>query len=66
MASVDHRIVNMEFNNKAFEEGIQQSTQSLRALNEGINASSSTRGLAGIADSVEDISSRATSINPLV
>lgn len=70
MPSVDERIVEMQFDNKQFEAGVQTSIKSLEKLKKGLNLEESAKSLqnlekAGksfslqsISDSVDAISSR--------
>jgi tape measure domain-containing protein len=70
MNSVDERIVDMQFNNKQFEEGVQTSIKSLDALKKGLNLEESAKSLsnldrvgksfslASIAEGVESIRSK--------
>jgi len=72
--SIDERIVDMQFNNQQFESGIKDSLGSLNKLKKGLDldgASKSLSGLsnagknfslAGIAEGVEKISSRFTTL----
>lgn len=46
--TVDERIVKMGFDNKQFERGIDQSTQSLDKLKKGLNLQGATKGLEGL------------------
>jgi len=46
MSSVDQRIVQMEFNNRQFENGVQTSLKSLEKLKEGLNLSGSAKHLS--------------------
>lgn len=74
MPSVDNRIVNMQFNNGQFERGIQTSVRSLEALKKGLKLDESARSLSnlnsvgrsfslgGIADGVQNISSKFTTM----
>ena len=68
--NVDKRIVEMQFDNKQFENGIQTSVKSLDQLKKGLDLEKSVKGLsnlekagrsfslAGISDSVSAISGR--------
>lgn len=65
--SIDNRIVNMIFNNKQFEEGVAESTESLDKLKKGLdfsNLKDSIKGvdLSSIADGVEGLSNRFTTV----
>jgi len=74
MPSVDNRIVNMQFNNGQFERGVQTSVRSLEALKKGLKLDESARSLSnlnsvgrsfslgGIADGVQNISNRFTTM----
>lgn len=48
MPSVDERIVEMKFNNKQFEKGVQESLGSLSALKRGLNLEGAAKGLSEI------------------
>lgn len=70
MSSIDNRIVEMQFDNKQFEEGIQTSTKSLNNFKKALKLEDSAKGLenlesvgkhfslSNIADSVDTISNR--------
>lgn len=70
MSNIDERIVEMRFDNKQFESGVQTSIKSLDHLKQGLNLDESARSLsnlekagrsfslAGIAEGVENISSK--------
>lgn len=58
MSSVDDRIVNMQFNNKQFNDGINASQQSLTGLEKSIQNASNSKGLSGLADSVQTATGR--------
>lgn len=70
MSSIDDRIVNMRFNNRQFERGVSESTKSLDGLKKALDFDGATKGLseldragkrfslAGMAEAVENISSR--------
>lgn len=70
MSSIDERIVNMQFNNRQFESGIQTSLRSLDKLEKGLQLDGATKSLmnldkagrsfslAGISAGVEAMSSR--------
>lgn len=45
MSSIDERIVQMQFDNKQFESGIKQSTDSLAGLQKSLNMTGATKGL---------------------
>jgi len=55
MSSIDRRIVEMQFDNKQFEKGVKETTDSLSNLKQGLNLSES---LSGIQSSVDKISER--------
>ena len=48
MSSVDNRIVDMQFNNKQFESGIQSSIKSLDSLKSGLNLDASAKSLSNL------------------
>jgi len=58
MKSIDERIVDMRFNNKQFEDGIQTSMKSLENLRKGLDDTGKNEGLSGIQTSVGIISER--------
>lgn len=72
--NVDKRIVEMQFDNKQFEKGVQESVKSLDTLKKSLDLEKSAKGLAalekagksfsldGISSGVETISSRFTSL----
>lgn len=74
MSSVDQRVVDMQFNNRQFESGVQTSIKSLNDLKKGLDLEGSAKGLsaldkagksfslAGIAEGVETIASRFTTL----
>ena len=49
MGSVDNRVVEMKFDNKQFESGIQTSLRSLSNLKSGLNLDAATRSLSDLA-----------------
>jgi len=49
-ATVDNRIVEMGFNNKEFESGVKQSTESLEKLKKSLDLSDSAKGLNNLSD----------------
>lgn len=53
--SVDTRIVNMVFNNKDFEKGVSQTTDSLHALNESLKLSNSSNAFSGITEAAKAV-----------
>jgi len=68
MSSVDERIVQMRFDNKQFESGVQTTIKSLDNLKNGLNLDASTKKLenldrAGKAFSLEGISAGIDSLN---
>jgi len=70
MSSVDNRVVDMQFNNTQFENGVKTSTSSLQKLQQALKLQGSAQGLddvnsaagrmnlGGIADGVQKISDR--------
>lgn len=72
--TVDNRVVDMQFNNAQFESGIKDSMDSIERLKKGLNFDESTKSFsnltsaanavsfAGIADGVETIASRFTTL----
>lgn len=49
MSSIDERVVQMKFENAAFERGVQQTLNSLAQLNKGLQLQGATKGLAGVS-----------------
>ena len=49
-ATVDKRVVEMAFENGAFEKGVQGSLKSIDALNKGLKFEGATKGLSGISE----------------
>ena len=72
--SIDERVVDMQFNNKQFETGVQTSIKSLDQLKQGLNLEASAKSLssldkvgrafslAGISQGVETISNKFTAL----
>lgn len=60
MSSIDKRIVEMQFDNKQFENGIQTSLRSLGELRKGLKLDSMDNGFKKIGESLETISSKFT------
>lgn len=72
--SIDERIVEMQFNNRQFESGIQESLGSLDKLKKGLDLSSASQGLtelsdagkkfslAGIADAANTVAEKFTNL----
>jgi hypothetical protein len=58
MNSVDKRIVEMQFDNKQFESGIQTSLKSLTNLDKGLKDAGNGDSLAGLTSAVQTISDR--------
>ncbi|GHU53987.1 hypothetical protein AGMMS49975_13570 [Clostridia bacterium] len=58
MSSIDNRIVEMVFNNRQFEDGIQTSIKSLDSLNKGLTATGHGNALSALQAGVETISER--------
>lgn len=57
-AAIDNRIVNMIFNNKEFERGVRETTNSLSKLDSSIKLNGASDGLRQMGNDVEDISGR--------
>lgn len=60
MPSIDNRIVQMEFDNKQFEKGIKQSSNSLKTLEKSLMIKDSS--LSHLAVAVDDIAKRFTTL----
>ncbi len=58
MASIDERIVQMEFDNKQFEQGLGTSLKSLEQLDSRIKGLDNSHALSGISSAVQNISDR--------
>ena len=56
--TIDQRILEMQFNNKQFENGIQTSLKSLGQLEKGLELKGATNGLGQLEKNVEFISSK--------
>lgn len=56
MSSVDNRIVEMQFNNKQFEQGINTSISSLDRLKKGLELGNATNGLANLDKAIKSFS----------
>lgn len=52
MSSVDDRIVNMQFNNKQFTQGVTQSQKSLDGLEQSLQKTAKSQGLASLDQQV--------------
>lgn len=49
MSSIDERVVQMKFENAAFQRGAQQTLATLVQLNKGLQLQGATKGLAGVS-----------------
>lgn len=49
MSSIDERVVQMKFENAAFQQGVQQTISSLERLNKSLQLQGATKGLQGVA-----------------
>jgi phage-related protein len=58
MRSIDERIVDMQFNNKQFEDGISQSLGSIDSLKKGLGNMDGNGALEGIAKGVDTLTER--------
>lgn len=56
MSSVDNRVVNMQFDNAKFEQGVKTTLASLEALNKGLKMEGATKGLNDIDDAAKRFS----------
>lgn len=54
-ATIDQRIVEMQFNNAQFEKGIQKSLESLDALEKGLKLDSASNGLKKVGKAAESV-----------
>jgi hypothetical protein len=58
MSSVDNRIVQMRFDNKQFEDGVQTSIKSLDNLKKGLDMDESGKRLSNLEQAVDGISAK--------
>lgn len=58
MRSIDERIVDMQFNNKQFEDGIQTSLKSLNNLDKGLDNTGKGTALSALITGIETVSSK--------
>src|SRR3954468_24619562 len=58
MSSVDDRIVNMQFNNKQFTQGVTESQKSLEGLERTLGNTAKGKGLENMGAAVEGISGK--------
>ncbi len=70
MSNIDSRVVELKFDNKGFERGVEETLKSLDDLNKKLDLSGATKGLdaianagshfslSGMADSIDNISSK--------
>lgn len=56
MSGVDSRIVTMKFDNQQFEQGVNTSIGSMKALTESMNSADGSKGLTGLADGASKVS----------
>lgn len=55
MSSVDNRVVNLEFNNKGFEQGVAQTLRSIENLKKSLNFKDSSRSIQDLEKSVKNL-----------
>jgi len=60
MSSIDDRIVQMFFDNKQFEQGVKQTTQTLNNFDKDLSKFGNNTALENLTKSVENVSSRFT------
>ena len=65
MASIDNRVVNLEFDNASFGKKVDSTLQSLTQLHEGINKSVGDIDLSGIESGVSNISSKFSALGAI-
>ena len=65
MASIDNRVVNLEFDNASFGKNVDSTLQSLTQLHEGINKSVGDIDLSGIESGVSNISSKFSALGAI-
>ena len=58
MNDVDTRVVQMQFDNKQFESGIETSLKSIERLNKSVNDVDSSTGMNGLASAVSTVQAR--------
>lgn len=58
MSNIDERIVEMRFDNKQFEQGVQQSIKSLEELNKSLEMEGAEGSLTKIESAIESLSDR--------
>lgn len=57
MSSIDRRIVEMQFNNRGFESGVNSTLSSLKKLNEGLKLKGASKGLDEVSGGMNKLSS---------
>lgn len=55
MREVDTKVVEMQFNNKQFEENVKESMATLKALKKQIEETESAKGLTGLSNAINNI-----------
>ena len=65
MASIDNRVVNLEFDNASFGKNVDSTLQSLTQLHEGINKSVGDIDLGGIESGVSNISDKFSALGAI-
>jgi tape measure domain-containing protein len=55
-ATVDNRAVDMQFNNKQFEQGVQQSTKTLDNLKKGLDLTESAKNISNLSNTAKNFS----------
>lgn len=58
MSSVDNRIVNMQFNNKQFTQGVNQSERDLRGLDKTLANAGKSKGLTTMASGAQQVATK--------
>lgn len=58
MSSVDDRIVNMQFNNKQFTQGAEQTKRDLDSIEKALGNTAKSKGLTQMASDVDQVSGR--------
>lgn len=55
MSTIDQRVVQMQFDNKQFEQGVSQSLSTLEKLKQALNLPDSSKGLDGLQKSLNNV-----------
>ena len=55
MSSIDQRIIQMQFDNKGFENGVRTTLKSLKTLQENLKMKKATDGLGEVDKSIKKL-----------